>query len=95
MAGMGAGYADFATGRPADKLDRELCHDLIGPAAAIRMLAQLANAEVPDSHPDARAWLRGQLREIAAAGGLIAEICTGALEQQETPDENRDRAAHR
>jgi hypothetical protein len=85
VAGTGAGYADFAAVGSADKLGRELCHDLIGPAAAIRMLAQLANAEVAGSHPDAGPWLQNRLREIAAAGGLIAEICTGALEQQEAP----------
>lgn len=84
MAGMGAGYADFAADG-ADKLGRELCHDLIGPAAAIRMLAHLANAEVAGSHPDTGPWLQSRLREIAAAGGLIAEICTGALERQEAP----------
>lgn len=62
MAGIGAGYADFAADGSADKLGRELCHDLIGPTAAI-----------------------SRLREIAAAGGLIAEICTWALEQQAAP----------
>lgn len=83
MAGMKAGYADFAADGSAEKLGRELCHDLIGPAAAIRMLAQLANAEVAGSHPDAGPRLQSRLREIAAAGGLIAEICTGALEQRD------------
>jgi hypothetical protein len=81
VAAIGTGYAEFA----ADKRGRELCHDLIGPAAAIRILAQLANAEAAGSHPDAGAWLQSRLREIAEAGGRIADICTGALEQQETP----------
>jgi hypothetical protein len=85
VAGIGAGYADFAVDGSTDKLGRELCHDLIGPAAAIKVLAQLANAEVASSHPDAGAWLQSLLREIAAAGGLIAEICTGALERQAAP----------
>lgn len=83
MAGME--YADFAADGSASTPGRELCHDLIGPAVAIRMLAQLANAEIADSHPDAETRLQSRLREIAAAGGLIAEICTGALERQEAP----------
>jgi hypothetical protein len=81
VAGIGTRYIEFA----ADKQGRELCHDLIGPAVAIRILAQLANAEVAGSHRDAGAWLQSRLREIAAAGGRIADICTGALEQQDAP----------
>lgn len=71
-----------------DEKGRELCHDLIGPAAAIKVLAQLAGAEVAGaevagSHPDAQACLRRRLREIAVAGDLIAKICTGALIREE------------
>jgi signal transduction histidine kinase len=53
---------------------RELCHDLIEPAATIRWLVRAADAE---SGPD----LRNRLGAIAVAAGQIAAICEHILDR--------------
>lgn len=53
---------------------RELCHDLIEPAATIRWLVRAADAE---SGPD----LRSRLGSIAVAAGQIAAICENILDR--------------
>jgi signal transduction histidine kinase len=52
---------------------RELCHDLIEPAATIRWLAQAARAESGER-------LHDRLAAIAATAGQIAAICTDILD---------------
>lgn len=52
---------------------RELCHDIIEPAATIRWLARAADAEPGQDQ-------QGRLRTIAAAAGQIAAICEHILD---------------
>lgn len=52
---------------------RELCHDLIEPAATIKWLVRAAEAESGKE-------LHGRLEAIAAAAGQIAAICDGILD---------------
>jgi signal transduction histidine kinase len=52
---------------------RELCHDIIEPAATIRWLARAADAEPAQDQ-------QGRLRTIAAAAGQIAAICEHILD---------------
>jgi|SRR5579875_2078691 len=52
---------------------RELCHDLIEPAATIRWLVRAAEAESGEE-------LRDRLGAIAAAAGQIAAICDDILD---------------
>jgi signal transduction histidine kinase len=52
---------------------RELCHDLIEPAATIRWLARAAEAESGEE-------IRDRLEAIAVAAGQIAAICDDILD---------------
>lgn len=52
---------------------RELCHDLVEPAATIRWLVRAAEAESGEG-------LRDRLAAIAAAAGQIAAICDDILD---------------
>lgn len=52
---------------------RELCHDLVEPAATIRWLVGAAEAESGEA-------FRDRLRDIAIAAGQIAAICDDILE---------------
>jgi len=52
---------------------RELCHDIIEPAATIRWLAHAADAEPAQDQ-------QNRLRTIAAAAGQIATICEHILD---------------
>ncbi|MGH3171134.1 MAG: ATP-binding protein [Trebonia sp.] len=54
---------------------RELCHDIVEPAATIRWLVRAAEAEA-----EAGDELRGRLAAIAAAAGQIAAICDDILD---------------
>ena len=65
-------YQDAATAARSLSL-RELCHDLIEPAATIRWLVGAAEAESGEDSRD-------RLREIAIAAGQIAAICDDILE---------------
>jgi signal transduction histidine kinase len=58
------------------RLLRELCHDLIAPAASIKLLAHAACAE---SDPDPA--VRGRLQLIANEAAMIAEICGQVLDR--------------
>lgn len=60
----------------ATRLLRELAHDLILPAASIKLLA---NAACTESDPDAA--LRDRLRLIANEAAMIAEICGQVLDR--------------
>lgn len=58
---------------------RELCHDLIGPAACIKLLAKAA---VQGADP----VTRERLQQIAGEAGRIAEVCGYFLDQFACPD---------
>jgi hypothetical protein len=97
VAGMPRGYSSIASDvTTADRRVRELCHDLMEPAATIRLLAQVADAEAADAEaaeaeagdpasadaaPALQARLRSRLRVIDAAATQIAAICERVLEQ--------------
>jgi signal transduction histidine kinase len=55
---------------------RALCHDLIGPAATIKILVQAAYAE---ADPDPA--IRNRLQLIASEAGRIADICRQVLDR--------------
>lgn len=84
MAGMAGGDFTTAADDSADALVHELCHDLIGSAAAVRVLALLAEAETDGADPAAAGRVRSRLRGIAGAAGQIVQICEGVLEQRGT-----------
>lgn len=73
-------YPGNAADVTAGRLTRELCHDLIDSAAAIKVLAHVAGVEA-GADPAAGSWLRGHLNGISAAAGQIAEICERVLGQ--------------
>jgi signal transduction histidine kinase len=58
---------------------RELCHDLTGPATAIKLLTQVAAAE-----SDPGPTMRARLRQISDEASRIAGICGYFLDQPET-----------
>lgn len=58
---------------------RELCHDLIGPAACIKLLVKAA---VQEADPVTRELLQ----QIAGEAGRIAEVCEYFLDQFARPD---------
>jgi signal transduction histidine kinase len=60
---------------------RELCHDLTGPATAIKLLAQVAAAE-----SDPGPAMRARLRQISDEASRIAGICGYFLDQPQTAD---------
>jgi signal transduction histidine kinase len=64
-------------GDGADPSLRELCHDLMEPAAAIRLLARMA--QDTERGQD----LRNRLAAIDTAAGQIAAICEHVLHQPE------------
>jgi hypothetical protein len=80
VAGMTEGYPGNAAGGEAGRLARELCHDLIDSAAAIKVLAHVADAEA-GADPAAGSLLRNHLNGISAAAGQIAEVCERVLKQ--------------
>jgi signal transduction histidine kinase len=63
-----------------NRLLRELAHDLILPAASIKLLA---NAAYTESDPDAA--VRDRLRLIANEAAMIAEICRQVLDRPRRP----------
>ena len=72
-------FADLSAARDISSAEvgsslRELCHDLIEPAATIRWLVRAAGAE---SGQD----LRNRLAAIAVAAGQIAAICEHILDR--------------
>lgn len=69
----------------ADMLVRELCHDLVESAAAIRIFVRLADTEATEAGLVAGCQLRSRLRGIATAAGQIVGICQGVLEQRGEP----------
>jgi signal transduction histidine kinase len=73
-----AGADDVALdeGAAAARLLRELCHDLIEPVAAIKLLVQVACMEAPPDPP-----VRDRLRLIADEAGRIGDICGQVLDQ--------------
>jgi hypothetical protein len=84
VAGMAGGDFTTTADDSADALVYELCHDLIGSAAAVRVLALLAEAETDGADPAAAGRVRSRLRGIAGAAGQIVQICEGVLEQRGT-----------
>jgi signal transduction histidine kinase len=60
---------------------RELCHDLTGPATAIKLLAQVAAAE-SDPGPS----MRARLRQMSDEASRISDICGYFLDQPGTAD---------
>ena len=79
---MTAGHSSMSAHGSADMLVRELCHDLIESAAAIRMFVRLADTEATEADLVAGRQSRSRLRGIATAAGQIVEICQAVLEQQ-------------
>jgi signal transduction histidine kinase len=66
---------------PAEmQLVRELCHDLIDPAASITLLAHAAGADA-----GADASVQRHLQLIAAEAGRIADICGQVLNRPSSP----------
>lgn len=72
----GADGVALEEGAAAARLLRELCHDLIEPVAAIKLLVQVACMEAQTDPP-----IRDRLRLIADEAGRIGEICGQVLDQ--------------
>ena len=72
----GADGVALEEGAAAARLLRELCHDLIEPVAAIKLLVQVACTEAQPDPP-----IRDRLRLIADEAGRISDICGQVLDQ--------------
>ena len=72
----GADDVVLQEGAAAARLLHELCHDLIEPVAAIKLLVQVACME---ARPDQS--VRDRLRLIADEAGRISDICGQVLDQ--------------
>ena len=77
---MTVGFPGNAADGTGGSLARELCHDLIESAAAIKVLARVADSEA-GADPAAGSLLRSHLDGISAAAGQIAEVCERVLRQ--------------
>ena len=72
----GADGVALEGGAAAARLLRELCHDLIEPVAAIKLLVQVACMEAQPDLP-----IRDRLQLIADEAGRIGDICGQVLDQ--------------